>query len=353
MCLPRRLPARRPRPERCDLPIPFGGLWPDQPNALDIVEGRLETGQINVKQAERLRHWIQNGYVILERAIPDDILSAALIDLDRAYSGHFPDLRFECHLLAREPLPYQPEVKLHPAKALDIHHFSPAIRNLMFCRPIEEFLALIFESKALASQTLGFFRGSAQDGHQDSAFVPYSLPRQFAATWIALEDVTLGAGELFYYPGSHNYPDFFYHDRYKSVAEASRMTDDTAKPGLFAEIDRHVQSLAERAQALGIPKQPFAAKRGDVLVWHADLVHGGNPVSTTVSRRSVVTHYCPKRVSPLFSEDTNTKLWDHNGHLYTTSHYAGSEPVAATAPVTAQPWPGGSPALGSLPEGVA
>lgn len=321
-----------PRPANpANFPSPFGGLWPDLPNAADIIEGKLEIGQINAKEAERLRFWIRNGYVILERAVPDDLIGAARIDLDRAYSGHFPDLRFDCPAVARGVIPYQPEVKNSPAKACDIHHFSPAIRNLMFCPAIEDFLALIFESKAFASQTLGFFRGSAQEGHQDSAFVPYTLPRQFAASWIALEDVTLGAGELFYHPGSHNFPDYLYAGKCKSVSEASRMSDEAAKPEIEAEVDRHVRSLEERSRQLGLDKKPFAAKRGDVLIWHADLVHGGNPVSTAISRKSIVTHYCPKRVSPLFSEQTNIRLWEHNGHFYTTSYYAGSEPVGSTA----------------------
>jgi hypothetical protein len=36
----------------------------------------------------------------------------------------------------------------------------------------------------LVTQTLAFWRGSAQNGHQDSAYVNYSTPMQFAASWI-------------------------------------------------------------------------------------------------------------------------------------------------------------------------
>jgi len=97
----------------------------------------------------------------------------------------------------------------------------------MFAEAVAEFLGLIFEAKALASQTLGFLRGSAQEGHQDSAYVAYTIPRQFAATWAALEDVTIGAGELFYYPGSHRFEEFIYRDHYKSVHEAQRMSGES------------------------------------------------------------------------------------------------------------------------------
>ena len=96
---------------------------------------------------------MENGYVILENAIPPLLIDKAALDLDRAYAGGFPDLKFECHAVSPDHIPWQPEINPHPAKALDIHHFSPAIRDLMFADAITEFLGLIFEAKALASQT--------------------------------------------------------------------------------------------------------------------------------------------------------------------------------------------------------
>ena len=187
----------------------------------------------------------------------------------------------------------------------------------MFADRISEFLGLVFERKAFASQSLGFMRGSGQEGHQDSANVSYTIPRQFAASWIALEDVTVGAGELFYYPGSHRFPDFLYGGHFKSIVEAERCGVSVGR----SEVERHVTALQQRAQALGLEKQVLQAKKGDVLIWHADLVHGGNPVSADTTRKSFVTHYCPKRTAPLFSEHMSIDLYDHDGHILTTQHY--------------------------------
>ncbi len=305
------------------MPSRFGGLWPDQPNALDLISGKLDTGQITERQAEKLTFWVNNGYVILENAIDPALADRAALDLERAYAGEFPELKFECHAVAPDHIPWRPDINRHPAKALDIHHFSPAIRELMFADAITEFLGLIFEAKSFASQTLGFLRGSAQEGHQDSAYVAYTIPRQFAATWAALEHVTVGAGELFYYPGSHRFEDFTYKADYKSVHEAHRMSGEMPTR---EQVERHVRSLEERAAERGIPKMQFAARKGDVLVWHADLVHGGNPVSRDITRKSIVTHYCPKHLSPLFAEHLRVRLWDHGGHRYTSAYYS-TEPV--------------------------
>lgn len=310
------------RPDNAaSIPSPFGGLWPDQANALDIVAGKLEIGQITDPQAKLLEHWIGYGYVVMEKVISPALIDAAVNDLDRAFSGNMPGARFECHKIAPGLVEWQSEIADHAAKVIDMHHFSRAVRSLMFADPISEFLGLIFESRAFASQTLGFNRGSGQEGHQDSAYVPYSIPRQFAATWIALEDVTIGAGELFYYPGSHRFNDFLYGERYKSLVEAGRC-GYTVERG---EVERHVERLQKTARRRGIEKTVLEARKGDVLVWHADLVHGGNPVSADETRKSLVTHYCPKRTSPLFTEHMAIDLYEYEGHLFTTQHYAKSD----------------------------
>jgi phytanoyl-CoA hydroxylase len=308
-----------PRPgNTMDLLPAFEGFWPDADNAKDILAGKLEIGQVSDKQADLLSTWIDDGYVVLEQAIPSALIDAAASDLDKAYAGGFTKLRFECHKVEGVALiPWQAEVARHPAKAIDLHHFSPAVRDVMFAEAISDFLGTIFESKIFATNSLAFQRGSGQNGHQDSAYVPYTIPRQFAASWVALEDVTIGAGELFYYPGSHRFPDFLYGGKYKSIAEAARCGYSVDN----AEIERHVAILARRAESQGIEKKQLAAKKGDVLIWHADLVHGGNPISSDTTRKSLVTHYCPKRISPLSSEQLKTKIYERQGHIFTSHLY--------------------------------
>ncbi len=300
-------------------PSPFGGLWIDQPHVHDLIDGKLDTGAINATQAEQLRFFVENGYVILPRAVPPKAVAAARLDLERAYAGAFAGAMFECAPLGRGSFPWQQGVNDHPAKVMDLHHFSSACLKIMFAPKIAAFLGLIFESLSFASQSLAFLRGSAQEGHQDSAYVVYTLPRQFAASWIALEDVTIGAGELFYYAGSHRFPEFKFGGAYKSVSEARRM--GTPEPVLDREIRAHCAMLEERARKLGLQKGVFAARAGDALIWHADLVHGGNPVSAEVTRKSFVTHYCPRFAAPAFAEHIATKLTEFEGHLTTTSYY--------------------------------
>ena len=79
--------ARAPRPaDAVATPSRYGGLWPDLPNAADLIEGKLAIGQITERQAEKLTFWRNNCYVILGAAIPPTLADKAASDLDSAYA---------------------------------------------------------------------------------------------------------------------------------------------------------------------------------------------------------------------------------------------------------------------------
>lgn len=313
---PENAPAMRQR---------FGGVWIDAPNAEDQIQGRLEIGHITEDEAALLRRFREDGYVILNSAIEPALLKKAKEALERAYEGGYENLKFECNSITRDHIAWRDEINGYPSKALDIHMFSADLRNLMFADQVRRFLNILFECQPYASQSLGFLRGSAQESHQDSAYVAYTVPRQFAASWIALEDVTANAGELFYYPGSQYVPDYLYGERYKSASEARR--NNYPAQALSKEIREHVATLDSRAAEMGISRQAFMAKAGDVLIWHADLAHGGLPVSKDVTRKSLVTHYCPRFLAPLYSEAGGRTCHQHQtGAWFTSGIYPGMTP---------------------------
>ncbi len=314
------LPNRAaPRPENpAKYSSRFGGFWTDQANALDLVRGKLELGRINERQAELLSRFVTDGYVVIEQAVPDEILDKADQALTAAYNGAMEQQQFNITGSGRKA-PWSPEALVKPAKALDIHWLSPAVRDLIFTPALMDLLHLVMERRALATQTLGFWRGSAQSAHQDSAYVNYSLPMQFLASWIALEDVQQNAGELFYYVGSQRMPEYLYLENFKGIEEATRMTGIS---DLGKQIDDHVDKIPRVAEMLGLPKQRFLAKRGDILIWSSDLAHGGSPISTACSRKSLVTHYTTAEAVPSYFELRPGKLRaKHAGDYYSSAHY--------------------------------
>jgi len=98
--------SRAERPANAnELPSRFGGLWPDLPAAADIVRGKREIGQITERQAALLSSWIADGYIVLEQAIPARLIDFAVADLDKAFSGGFGELLFECHAVSKSLCP--------------------------------------------------------------------------------------------------------------------------------------------------------------------------------------------------------------------------------------------------------
>lgn len=304
----------------------FGGLWIDHANVKDLIAGRFELDSINTEEAAVLTAFARDGYVKLPDPLPAPLIDQAEEALEAAYSGRMSALLFECPAVSPgRHCTWSAGVRNNAAKALDIHWWSPDIRNVIFANPVTRFLRLIFERPALASQTLGFYRGSGQSYHQDSAYVPYSLPRQFVASWIALEDVVVGAGELQYWVGSHKaLPEYTYPGGHRNVSESVRCGADEAS--ISTAVEAHVKQIVEQAGNRQLKRETFLARRGEVLFWHADLAHGGAAISLNRTRKSVVTHYCPKEVAPAYFENVRSELRKHGTcDYYSSGLYSGTE----------------------------
>lgn len=101
-------------------------------------------------------------------------------------------------------------------RLLDLHAFSENARLAFAAPKVVEFLSAIFETKPKAFQSLMFWKGSQQAIHKDTAYVQIDgAPMHLAASWLALEDIAPGTGELEYYVGSHRAPDFLFAGKHK------------------------------------------------------------------------------------------------------------------------------------------
>jgi Phytanoyl-CoA dioxygenase (PhyH) len=216
--------------------------------------------------------------------VSDDKIAAVLKGLEEVYSGRMPRYmsywdQYGHHL--------EPAVREHmgelEAKLIDYHWTSQAAQDLIFAPKVRRFLELVFQQIPLAFQSLYFHRGSQQGIHQDTAFVPVAdAPLEFVASWIALEDVEPGSGELLYVRKSHRLRDLTF-----TAGNKKCPPDDPLLP--------EYNSIVRRAyESAGLAPQAFLPKKGDALLWAADLAHGGAPITREDStRRAMVTHYCP------------------------------------------------------------
>ena len=118
-----------------------------------------------------------------------------------------------------------------------------------------------------------------------------------------------------YLDGSHRLPEFLFSGKYKHWNEKR---DGEAQQ---AEWRGHVQRHAER---MGLEEKTFLPRKGDVLIWSADLAHGGSPVQDpSLTRKSLVGHYCPDRVDPFYFKvqpDRRGKV-EYAGSFYASQYY--------------------------------
>jgi hypothetical protein len=270
----------------------FGGLWTDLPNAVDVIAGKHALGWISSAERDLLKEWIINGFVILPRAVPHDLIDRLDGEAERIWDGDSGQRIFVEFWENGEKTiqPAGPRFRDRRVKLLDLFAHSESARRLMFSPPILRFLTLVSERPAMAFQSLYFRWGSQQDIHQDTAFVKVSSPLEFAASWIALEDIRADSGELDYYVGSHMLDDYLFDGRSKWM------------PFRSAEYDAFIESLHVRSRERGLKRQRFLAQKGDVLIWSADLAHGGSKTATDgVTCNSLVTHYCPVSCEPVYA----------------------------------------------------
>ena len=159
----------------------------------------------------------------------------------------------------------------------------PEIRTLALEPIILDLLRSLYGREPFAFQTLNFAVGSEQPYHSDAIHF-HSYPSGFmCGVWIALQDVQPESGPLIYYPVSHRLP-------YLSAQSLNLEPKDVdAEPHPQRLFQKHWHQAVED---FGYEKQQFQPRRGEVLIWHANLLHGGERVRDRRSRRwSQVNHY--------------------------------------------------------------
>jgi phytanoyl-CoA hydroxylase len=302
--------------DRGHMPSRFGGLWTDRDDFEDQLRRRLDSGAVRPEDEPRLREWRERGAIIFRGAADPARIDALVDEFARLPVEHPPGLQITGNA-HRDSRPYDPAlIQPHDSiRIVDYYFFSAQCRDLLFDPAIVRFLRTVFEAEPILTQSLSFEHGSEQLMHQDTAFVIMNTPLRFAASWIALEDIREGSGELMYYPGSHRWGDFLFSGRFKHW-DRERDGDEQ-----LVTWQRWMDREAERR---GVRRELFHAKKGDVLIWHGGLAHGGAPIrDNALTRRSLVGHYCASGTRPLYHyyKPGQRKVYAVDGHRYSSSHY--------------------------------
>lgn len=273
-------------------------LWTDRPDAHDVLAAgqRWFVRKWRTKDKNTLRQFIDKGYTVLPAAVAESDVDRFQADLRAALSDpkvEYPMTYWDTEGQHHYDIARQEKLGNLEAKVLDVHVRLPSSQKLILAPKLLAFLRDIFQEEPVAFQTLYFEYGSRQYAHQDTAFV-YTEPQyHFVASWIALEDIEPNTGELFYYPGSHKMDDLLFGEGTKALRPG-----DPDGPEYSANLEQFVGEY-------GFERSRFLPKRTDVLFWASDLVHGGEQTTLRATRKSLVTHYCPRSATVPYAKENS------------------------------------------------
>lgn len=213
---------------------------------------------------EQLLGWPTKGYMIIPGLFANKV-DAINAEIERLKTENTVDYNFT------------------GKKIMDAWQFSTPINEAFKDSTLLAILEFVFQKTPIPFQTINFVYGSEQKPHSDFIHMSTEPMGYLAAQWIALEDVQENSGELVYYPGSHqlNY-----------VMSEDYQTGNTTLLIGENNYDNYEQKIEHIIKDNHLKPHYFHAKKGDVLIWHANLLHGGSTIKNpALTRKSMVAHY--------------------------------------------------------------
>lgn len=248
------------------------GPWLDNANfsSSDLAKNKIWKS-LNRADQEAILHFQEQGYMILK--------------------GFFTKEEVEAHNNEIEEIIRSGKLGFNYTgkKLMESYKYSDFIKNKFFTSPkLMKLFSFIFNKQIAPFHTINFIEGSEQKAHSDSIHMSTAPEGFMIAAWCALEKTDAENGPLFYYPGSHKLP-------YITCLDYDSGNNNWVIGG--NSYKKYEDKIEEVIKENKFNKEHFFAEAGDVLVWHANLLHGGEPIlKAGRTRKSMVAHYFCKDV---------------------------------------------------------
>ena len=216
----------------------------------------------------------KSGYVIIDTYLEEHVLEGAKEDLN----SFFGDQRQQ-----PKGVPFADYNRIQ-----DAWYISQNVRRIAQAPAVLQLLGQLYEAPVRPFQTLNFYQGTVQPVHADSIHFNSEPFGNMCGVWVALEDIGPDQGALIYYPGSHHLPEMNYD--YFGL----RSTEESYQA--------YLQGLAEIIAQYEYPLELGLIRKGQAIVWSANLLHGGSKRNNReLTRHSQVTHY--------YVDNKKTRYW--------------------------------------------
>lgn len=248
------------------------------------------------------RHWRENGYLILRNFIPPGLVDAYCRVREKVSApGGWDD-----------ETPY-----------MDV----PEICDLCLYRPLVDKLAALIGEEMVMNLNLTGWKTTQRDWHQDDYLNPDDVRGRYAACWFALDTITPDSGPFQFVPGTHKWPHIKKSKILNFVPEDVR---ETRTWPIHSErvLTPFFEETIAREQ---LEKFEFTAEKGDVLIWHARLLHRGTVAKNPDRlRKAIITHYTALDAMKHYGA---VERWDTGGLYYIEPSKRAVDPDRVVEPV--------------------
>lgn len=263
----------------------------------------LDRKQVDVNLlSDEQRHWRDNGYLILRNFIPHDVIDAY------------------CKVREKIPAPggWDDET---PYMGIE------EIRNLCLYRPLVDKLNSLIGEEMVMNLNLTGWKTTQRDWHQDDYLNPDEVRGRYVACWFALDTITPDSGPFQFVPGTHQWPHIKKSKILNFVPEEVRET--RAWP---IHSERVLTPFFEEMIAKeNLTKVDFTAEKGDVLIWHARLLHRGTVAKNPDRlRKAIITHYTALDAMKHYGA---VERWDTGGLYFVEAKKRAPDPSRVVEPV--------------------
>lgn len=229
------------------------------------------------------------GYLIIDPSLSSEILSSLSKKLEPIWATkNAPKgiLNYKIQDL---------KLKSGKNRLQDLWAVIPEVKELAINSYILNILEFLFDDKPKPFQTLNFPEGTQQSVHSDALHFNSEPFGKMCGVWIALEDIKAESGPLFYYPKSHNLPE---------LSEKIMGFHPT-----FENYSKVIDYWQNQIRIHNLQRKEAIIKKGQALIWHANLLHGGMPrIDSSLTRHSQVTHYYFGEAKPWRQMESMSKM---------------------------------------------
>lgn len=267
--------------------------WFMQANALDQVEQRCSTSELQ----NLVTAFINDGFVVIKNSIDDELCDRATTAFNAFIEKHstlsYPH--------KNENGFFQRLVNFHLVIDELYEVFSASQKALL----VQD---ILFEEPSCLYTSLMFEQGSSQDIHRDTPYFWTNPGYQYLGFWTALEntDELNGPLEVVRYGHSIGEMDL---EKIRKQVYPNKGKIDAYSSELW---DLYQRSVQQSCESKGYKKEQVYVNKGDSIIWHPQLPHGGAKIiDHSRSRRSLVCHVTPENM-PVFHQD---KFFDRQQKL--------------------------------------